>query len=317
VARHRGWSALLVALTLAAALLSGSQAQAPRSFVDRIEEIWLLISARYWPPTRLTEVGWEGLRADFLERASKLTGEQEFTRLARELTDLVGDDHTTYLPAEWAGFMRPRGEPRCPPADREACAGEPVWSQLLATPLGPAAYLRVEDLIHPWVPGWVRESLVDLEREGATFIALDLRGNPGGAAAIMSDLAGVFVRGALWRLIGPMSTLLATTGPQATTLPLVVLVDADTHSAAEGLAGGLQRVGRALVAGRVSAGNLEALLPYRLQEGGWLLIAEGRLAPLQGQDWDGIGVRPDIPLGEHLDLQEMMTALALALGGGE
>lgn len=314
---RRGWSALLVALTLAGALLSGSQALAPRSFADRIDEIWLLIGARYWPPTHLAEIGWEGLRAEFIERASGLASEQEFTRLARELTDRVGDDHTAYLPVEWSGAIRPRGERRCPPAGREACAGEPVWSQLLTTPLGPAAYIRVEDLIHAWAPGWVRESLLDLERDGAVFIALDLRGNPGGAAAVMSDLAGVFVRGVLWRLIGPMPTLLATTGPQATALPLVVLVDADTHSAAEGLAGGLQRVGRALVAGQLTAGNLEALLPYRLQEGGLLLIAEGRLAPLQGQGWDRIGVRPDIHISEHLDLHELMSALALALGGGE
>jgi len=311
----RSQRALLAGTVAAALLFLPAQAQPGRSFVDRMEEIWLLVSVRYWPAARLQEVGWEGLRDEFLARAAELASEEEFDRLARELTDRIGDDHTAYVPAWRARFLRPEGESRCAPEAREACAGEPVWSQLFATPGGPAAYLRVADLVRPWAPAWIRESVAGLEVEGAKFIALDLRGNPGGAAVVMAELAGVFTRGVLWRLIGPLPGLLATTGPQATSLPLVVLVDEATNSAAEGLAGGLQRVGRALVAGQVSAGNVETLLPYRLREGGLLLIAEGRLAPLQGPAWDGVGIRPDISLDPDLDLAELMNLLARALAG--
>lgn len=311
----RSWRALAAGVVAAAVLLLPAQAQEGRSFVDRIEEIWLLVSVRYWPAARLQQAGWEGLRDEFLARAANLAAEEEFDRLARELTDRVGDDHTAYVPASRSNLLRPEGEWRCPPEAREACSGEPVWSQLFATPGGPAAYVRVEDLVRPWAAAWIRASLADLEADGARFIALDLRGNPGGAAVVMAELAGLFTRGVLWRLIGPLPGLLPTTGPQATTLPLVVLVDGATNSAAEGLAGGLQRVGRALVAGRASAGNVETLLPYRLQEGGLLLIAEGRLAPLQGPAWDRVGVRPDIRVDADLDLAELMALLARALAG--
>jgi carboxyl-terminal processing protease len=117
----------------------------------------------------------------------------------------------------------------------------------------------------------VEAALVAAERDGARGVVLDVRGNPGGAV----DQA-VRVVSALLQPGKPVleirerrgSTLLRTEGaPTALAIPVVVLQDGGSASAAEIIAGALQDHDRALLVGTRSYGKGLAQTLYPLQGG--------------------------------------------------
>ncbi|WP_220452086.1 S41 family peptidase, partial [Meiothermus luteus] len=170
---------------------------------------------------------------------------------------------------------------------------------------GPSEVRLIRGVVVVRLDNLVDRSGIDLLREAvrrhegqARGYILDLRGNPGGLVLHMAEAAGVFMRGVPWRLVGrglgalPLPTV-PFLGPPETQKPLVVLIDRQTHSAAEGLAGALRGAQRAYLIGTRSAGNTEALTPYCFPDGGVALVANGVLAPLSGPTWEGRGVEPD------------------------
>lgn len=127
------------------------------------------------------------------------------------------------------------------------------------------------------------ESAVDsLVRAGARSLVLDLRGNPGGLLAQGIGVADLF--------LAPGKRIVSTRGrtPQTNavyvddsderwgTLPLVVLVNGATASAAEIVAGALQDHDRALVMGRTTYGKGSAQAVYPLENGAGLKLTNSR-----------------------------------------
>ena len=136
------------------------------------------------------------------------------------------------------------------------------------------------------------------QRGGARGLVLDLRGNPGGlvkeaqlvASAFLTDGPIVTTRG---RNVEE-DTLQATGDPVAPRLPLVVLVDRNTASAAEIVSGALQDRDRARVVGRSTFGKgvFQEVVP--LANGGALDLTVGRYFTPDGRNLGGTGVVPDI-----------------------
>lgn len=107
----------------------------------------------------------------------------------------------------------------------------------------------------------VRLALVDLKNRGARSFILDLRGNGGGSMAEAIDIAGLFVPKG--------TTVVSTKGkiPQAahtyttrrepldTNMPLVVLVDGQSASSSEIVAGAIQDLDRGVIMGRRTFGK--------------------------------------------------------------
>ena len=107
----------------------------------------------------------------------------------------------------------------------------------------------------------VRLALVDLKNRGARSFILDLRGNGGGSMAEAIDIAGLF--------IPKGTTVVSTKGkmPQAsqtyktrrepldTNMPLVVLVDGQSASSSEIVAGAIQDLDRGVIMGRRTYGK--------------------------------------------------------------
>ena len=107
----------------------------------------------------------------------------------------------------------------------------------------------------------VRLALVDLKNRGARSFILDLRGNGGGSMAEAIDIAGLFI---------PKGTVVVSTKgkiPQAahtyttrrepldTNMPLVVLVDGQSASSSEIVAGAIQDLDRGVIMGRRTFGK--------------------------------------------------------------
>jgi carboxyl-terminal processing protease len=131
-----------------------------------------------------------------------------------------------------------------------------------------------------------------------TGIVLDLRGNPGGIAAMSMGLAGWFVseRGRyLGTMKRPEATIRFAIFPRAEpfTGPLAVLVDGLTGSTAEILAGGLQDIGRARIFGTRTAGAALPSVIHRLPTGDGFQFPIASYRSAEGDALEGRGVTPD------------------------
>ena len=125
---------------------------------------------------------------------------------------------------------------------------------------GTTGYINLETFNEKSAPA-VRDALVELKKQGAKELILDLRGNPGGILEGAVQIAGFFLpkgtevvrtRG---RGLVNEKTYKTTERPIDTEIPLVVLTDASTAASSEILSGALQDLDRAVVIGERSFGK--------------------------------------------------------------
>lgn len=141
-------------------------------------------------------------------------------------------------------------------------------------------------------------ALGTLQRQGARAIVWDLRGNPGGllTAAVevldrfLDDGMIVSTRG---RTNDQNQSYTATRGNE-TRLPLVVLVDGDSASASEIVAGCIHDHRRGVLVGRKTYGkwSVQSILPGRGNTG--LRLTTAKFYSPNGNTYGKIGVEPDV-----------------------
>jgi carboxyl-terminal processing protease len=84
-------------------------------------------------------------------------------------------------------------------------------------------------------------------------------------------------------------------------VPLVVLVDGGTMSAAEMLAGALQDRGRAVVMGSRTFGKGSVQMPSALPDGSVAELTVGHYRLPDGRTVDGKGIAPDVTVPDGQD----------------
>ena len=120
-----------------------------------------------------------------------------------------------------------------------------------------------------------------LRKQGARGIILDERGNPGGYVDQSLALAGLFLKKGQEILsvrtrTGPTEVDSADGSPEFGGVPLIVLTDPSTASAAEIVAGALQDHDRALIVGQTSFGKGLVQSVYPLDDGYALKLTTGK-----------------------------------------
>jgi carboxyl-terminal processing protease len=113
----------------------------------------------------------------------------------------------------------------------------------------------------------LRAALQSLQNKAAAAgtpmqgIVLDLRGNPGGLLNMAVDVAGIFLQkgskvvSTVGRGAENGQVFLTSAAPLVPTLPLVVLIDSESASASEIVAGAIQDHDRGVIVGEVSFGK--------------------------------------------------------------
>jgi carboxyl-terminal processing protease len=166
---------------------------------------------------------------------------------------------------------------------------------------------------------------VDTHREAAGVV-IDLRGNPGGLAAMLMGIAGQFVseRVSLGEMRTRDGTLKFNANPR-TVAPdgrpvtpfqgrVAILVDELTGSASECFAGGMQSIGRARIFGEPTMGQALPALFDKLPSGDVLVHAYADFVTAGNHRLEGRGVEPDVtvPWNREELLAGRDTALARA-----
>ncbi|MDZ7337884.1 MAG: S41 family peptidase [candidate division KSB1 bacterium] len=125
-------------------------------------------------------------------------------------------------------------------------------------------------------------ALGELRQQGMTQLVLDLRSNPGGYLEQACEVADLFIAGGRTivytrgRLRAPRDQLCSSDPTPYADVPLVVLVDGGTASAAEVVAGALQDWDRALLVGERTFGKASVQDEVRLSDGAILQITVAR-----------------------------------------
>lgn len=157
-------------------------------------------------------------------------------------------------------------------------------------------YLRIRTFANQRVYDQLQEQIAELEAEGATSLILDMRDNGGGllnqgilvADAFLSQGDIVFqrARGVTQRL--------ASADASAYDLPMVVLVNGNSASASEIVAGALQDNGRAQVIGEETFGKGVGQSVVSLTNGGQLVYLSFEWLTPNRNSINQQGIVPDI-----------------------
>lgn len=265
----------------------------------QLERIWTLIDKRYIYQEVLhpsSGEDWNAVKTRSLAAIKQAKNTDEANEVIADMVSWLNDHHSVYLsPKATQGLHARYGNLACVTISAQNTPESPdraVSSRLV----GKVGVITIPDLIGFNRSSEVSNALNQLQQQGAQGFVLDLRNNPGGQALEMARIAGFFQSGILWKMRqrGYLLPLpVPAIGSANWKQPLAIVIDDGVNSAAEGLSGGLQAVGRAKVFGKTSAGNVEAVYPYCLPEDAMVFVATGQLAPWKGKTWENRGVVPD------------------------
>ena len=148
----------------------------------------------------------------------------------------------------------------------------------------------------------VRHETAALLEQGMTCLIIDLRNNPGGLLDKAVDLSNLFLEnGTIVRTRGRMNERIERADAREfCRVPLILLIDENSASAAEIFAGAIQENGRGLIVGAQSfgKGTVQAIIQLGSRRrsdliAGLRLTTEKFYSP-RGRSYSGVGVLPDV-----------------------
>jgi len=194
--------------------------------------------------------------------------------------------------------LRRKPEPQKLTMTRAVVAYPPVESKMLPGEIG---YIKADTLTN----GMVKEistAVTTLQKQGAKKLILDLRYCAEGDPQEGVDLANLFLsKGLITYVQGqkyPRKEYTAVENKDVTALPLVVLTNRGTASAAEVAAAALQGDKRATVVGEHSYGDASIRQPITMDDGSAIILSVAKYYTPEGKSIQDNGVTPDDLVGE-------------------
>lgn len=167
----------------------------------------------------------------------------------------------------------------------------------------------------------LRRALSQIKNQELKTIILDLRNNPGGLLDEAISVASQFLTDGNVLLSkdnkGQVEAVPVQKGGLATEIPLVVLVNEGSASAAEIVAAALQDSGRATVIGQTTFGTGTVLEEFRLADGSALLLAVQEWLTPAGRSFWHKGIKPDVAVSLPADANPLFPKDEQGLSGDQ
>ncbi len=182
---------------------------------------------------------------------------------------------------------------------------------------GGIGYLRIIQFT-PYTDDRVKEAIRFFEKHNYKALIIDVRGNPGGLLDTVAKTADFFLSDGV--IVSTKSRIKSENEVFRASksilvpknIPIAVLIDKGSASAAEILAGALKDTGRAVLVGETSfgKGSVQKILPFH--DGGIKLTIAKYYTP-SGVNIDKIGIKPDVEVKEKELNEEETKALGRIL----
>jgi carboxyl-terminal processing protease len=193
-----------------------------------------------------------------------------------------------------------------------------IWRVLAETPQ--VGYVQIT-LFTSRTPDELKNALSDLVSHNIKALVLDLRNNSGGLLKESVDVASQFLDGGVVvyeRTNSVENPLNAAANGLATHVPLVVLVNKGTASAAELVAGAIRDRQRGILVGQSTYGKGTVQQIFRLSDNSSLHITAAEWLTPSHQHLDGEGLEPTISMipdvnGRDVELGEAIRQLLAML----
>ena len=161
-------------------------------------------------------------------------------------------------------------------------------------------------------------AIEELREQGAQKLIFDVRDNPGGYAAEMVKILDYLLPE------GELFTTVDYTGAEHTDMsdaaclemPMAVLVNGNSYSAAEFFAAAMAEYEAAVVVGDKTSGKGYFQSTFRLPDGSAVGLSIGKYYTPNGESLEKVGITPDveIALGEDGEDAQLMAAMAALAG---
>ena len=192
---------------------------------------------------------------------------------------------------------------------------------------GTTAIIRITSFDNT-TEGQFRKAVEQLSSDGCTRIVFDLRGNPGGSlGAVVAVLDAILPEGTIVTTrMADGSSKEYRSDEKEIKLPMAVLVNGNTASAAELFTAALRDYEKAVIIGENTFGKGVMQSYFLLADGSALKMTTGYYDPPCGENYDGVGIRPDVVVtpGESMtgksiyaldETEDNQLATALAMLG--
>lgn len=163
-------------------------------------------------------------------------------------------------------------------------------------------YISITTFANQLVTEQLLEQIALLQEEGITSLILDLRNNGGGLLTQGIQVADIFLNQGdiVFQRSRGVTQRLASASPEYLDLPMVVLVNRNSASASEIVAGALQDNGRALVIGEETFGKGVGQSVSQLSDGGQLVLLNFEWLTPNRSSINQQGIVPDIAAVDEL-----------------
>ena len=138
----------------------------------------------------------------------------------------------------------------------------------------------------------------NLQEQGAEALIFDVRNNPGGYAHELVELLDYLLpEGELFRTVDYAGRESVDKSDAAfLDMPMAVLVNRDSYSAAEFFAVALQEYEAAVVVGEKTSGKGHFQSTFRLGDGSAVALSIGKYYTPKGISLEGVGITPDVEI---------------------
>ena len=146
--------------------------------------------------------------------------------------------------------------------------------------------------------GETTAAIESLMEQGATKLIFDVRNNPGGYKSELVDLLDYLVpEGPIFRSEYYDGTVEDdNSDARELDVPMAVLVNADSYSAAEFFPAALRDYGKAIIVGQQTCGKGYFQNTYLLEDGSAVGLSIGKYYTPKGESLADVGITPDVPV---------------------